>query len=937
MRPSYVRLDAWEAVWANFTGQVGSTWGDYLAMLDENAAYLGRLGTRVDDVSQLLALEFRQADGLSPLSYLAGATDAFVQGTGLPIVFQRAYGQPISRRFELGPLGCGWAHIWQMILEEKTDGTVVITDMTGTPRIFQPHSLKPGRYFTQPGDYGILTPGSGGAFTLREVDGVVFAFRADGKLDHVEDANGNRITCIHAGDLLTGLTHSSGQSLDIAYNSAGRITSIIDPDGRETVFTYDAANEHLRSVREYDGRITWYDYAQGQGAAREHALTEIAFPGGSHQYFAYDDRGRLATMSRDGGAEQVGFAYDSVAKVSVTDAVGATSGLWFDNWGRVLKAEDALDSAVNLSFDRYHNLTRVVDPAGRSYDFRYNAWGQLSQMMDPLGHKTYFGHFGDVEPLVDPPLTLPPPGGLPDLGSTPGGRRDLLAFVLDANDNLTQYGYDADGNLNSITYADGSRETWSYDDGNPTEWTNRRGNDVQYTFDADGRLRREAYADGSHVDYTYDPRGNLIQTIDPNGTTTFAYDDFDYLTRIDYPVPEGQPARWLQFTYDAAGRRASSLDQLGHRLDYQYDAAGRLESMTDETGAELVHYTYDSVGRLQSKDLGNGVYTTYEYDDAGQLRHLVNRKSDGTVLSRFDYTYDSRGRRSEMNTHYGLWTYGYDDLGQLRHAVLESTDSQIPDQDLTYVYDKMGNRIRTIENGVTTEYAPNDLNQYTRVGDTTYLFDLDGNLIEEHSSEGDAYYTYNDENRLVAVTRTSDGQTDTWQYTYDAFGQRTASAENGVVTHFVIDPIGLGNVVGEYGAAGNRIASYDHGFGLLSRIAPSDDVTYYVFDAIGNTAESTTADGIVANRYAYEPFGKALSVDETIPNAFEFVGEPGVIEETNGMHYMRARYYSPSLGRFLTTDRLRLASGDVNLYRYVVNAPSQGIDPLGLGPPLKSG
>ena len=61
------------------------------------------------------------------------------------------------------------------------------------------------------------------------------------------------------------------------------------------------------------------------------------------------------------------------------------------------------------------------------------------------------------------------------------------------------------------------------------------------------------------------------------------YDANDYLTRIDYPG-----GQWLQFTYDAAGRRASSLDQLGHRLDYYYDAVGRLDYMTDETGTRIV-------------------------------------------------------------------------------------------------------------------------------------------------------------------------------------------------------------------------------------------------------------------------------------------------------------------------------------------------------------
>ena len=97
-------------------------------------------------------------------------------------------------------------------------------------------------------------------------------------------------------------------------------------------------------------------------------------------------------------------------------------------------------------------------------------------------------------------------------------------------------------------------------------------------------------------------------------------------------------------------------------------ASGGLERLTGNSGAEIVRYAYDQAGRLSSKTLGNGVYSTYEYDAAGQLVRLENKKGDGSTLSSFQYTYDSRGRRTAMDTHYGTWSYQYDDLGQLTRA-----------------------------------------------------------------------------------------------------------------------------------------------------------------------------------------------------------------------------------------------------------------------------
>src|SRR5262249_35671617 len=158
----------------------------------------------------------------------------------------------------------------------------------------------------------------------------------------------------------------------------------------------------------------------------------------------------------------------------------------------------------------------------------------------------------------------------------------------------------------------------------------------------------------------------------------------------------------------------TSTDQDGHVVHYAYDPIGRLDTMTDGTGALIVHYEYDAAGRLVKKTMGNGVYTTYEYDAAGNVTHLVNLRSDGMVLSRYDYTYAVSGRRSSMATLEGTFTYGYDALGQL-------VSVKYPDGHLvTYDYDAAGNRIRVVDNGVETDYTTNDLNQYTKVGGATY-------------------------------------------------------------------------------------------------------------------------------------------------------------------------------------------------------------------------
>ena len=493
---------------------------------------------------------------------------------------------------------------------------------------------------------------------------------------------------------------------------------------------------------------------------------------------------------------------------------------------------------------------------------------------------------------------------------------------------MPRYAYDPYGNLQSITYADNSVESWSYDfDGNPQTWNNRRGHQTFYTVNNNGQVTGKYFADGSATAYSYDAKGNLTNSItydtilNPLESVSMTYDSSNHLARMDYPG-----GKYLTFTYDSNGRRLSSLDQLGHRLNYSYDVAGRLQSMTNELNAQVVNYQYDNAGRIVTKTVGNGMFTTYQYDPAGQLLGLTNRLANSTVISRFNYTYDSRGRRTTMNTLDGNWTYTYDDLGQLTHAVYAAITTNVPNQDLTYIYDAVGNRTRTIENGVTNSYTVNNLNEYFSVGQTNLVFDADGNLIRETWAQGTNTYTYNDENRLIGLT-TPNG---TWSYGYDGLANRVTKNENGVTTRYVIDPSGLGNVVGEYNQTGNLIAHYDHAFGLLAKVDIGGIFSGYTFDALGNVQQLVSSAGAIFNSYAYTPFGGSLRKVEAIPNPFQFNGQSGVAAEPSGIVFMRNRFYSSATGRFLSIDPLRQLGLDVNFYRYVQNNPVNYNDPVGL-------
>lgn len=901
-KPPNISTPAWNALFPNLEAQVGSTWGAFVQRLDDDALYLGHLGEKVNDISRLWSYEVQQANGFSPVSILSSATDALVPTQGPALAVTRAFPNSINARYQVGPFGRGWEWTggWQQALSVMADGTVIVTAADGGQRRFQPDSR--GGYFADPGDHGGLMAGSGGSFVVREASGLQSGFRADGKLAYVQDPNGNRVTAGYGGALLTSLTASIGQSLTFTYNSAGLITAVTDSTGQTTSYTYDPTNTYLLSGTDFAGRTTTYTYNTGTALATANALLSVQKPDSTIDDFTYDANGRLAdthmadVMMPSMSMMQVTYGYGPAGEVSGTDADRGTTHYSFDDRGLLVKVRDALGNAAHFTYDNDHNLTQVINSAGQLYNNQYDQNGNVIKTTDPDGATvslTYTGPFNRLSSYTDP------------------------------NGNTTSYGYDSRGNALAITYANGSQGQFGFDSlGNPTQSINRRGQAIQATYNSAGQVIRQDFADGSNQVYGYDTRGKLTSAADSAGTTTFQYDPVTAdLIKVTYPS-----GRFLQFTYDGAGRRTQSVDQDGFTVNYLYSMTGMLAGLQDGTGKPIVTYTYDPAGRLTREDMGNGTFTTYEYDLAGNILHLVNHAPDGSVNSRFDYTYDSLGRSTAMTTLDGQWSYQYDSVGQLTHAVFISNNpSVVPNQDLLYVYDAAGNRTKTVINGVTTLYVINNLNQYTQVGSANYQYDLDGNLIAQTDSSGTTSYAFDELNRLTG----SASPTDTSTYQYDALSQLVAATDNGQTTQYVVDPTRMDKILGAYNGSGSVIAHYTYGQGLISRVAGGSS-GYYDFDALGSTAGLTDASGAYVDKYSYLPFGGQLASTASLASPFTFVGQAGVMADGNGLSFMQDRFYDQSSGRFTSNDPTGLMGRDANLYRYVRNDPSNFTDPSGL-------
>jgi len=358
------------------------------------------------------------------------------------------------------------------------------------------------------------------------------------------------------------------------------------------------------------------------------------------------------------------------------------------------------------------------------------------------------------------------------------------------------------------------------------------------------------------------------------GTITRTYDGLNRLT--SETTPQGS----VSYTYDAAGRRTSMTVAGQTAVNYSYDNANRLTQITQ--GSSTVTYTHDAAGRRTSLTLPNGVLVEYAYDNASRLTGITYKQNGTTVLG-----------------------------------------------DLTYEYDKNGNRTRTggtfARTGVPQAIAStayNAANHQTTFGDKALTYDNNGNLQTITDSSGTTTYTWNARNQLVGIS----GPAVSASFVYDGLGRREKKTINGSLTEFLYD--GLNPVQETSGAT--ILANILPGLGIDEFLTRTDVVagvtSSFLTDALGSPIAVTDSSGAVQTEYSYEPFGKTTSTGASNSSSYQYTGREN---DGTGLYYYRNRYYYPQLQRFISEDPIEFDGGDINLYAYVLNNPLIFTDPSG--------
>jgi RHS repeat-associated protein len=262
-------------------------------------------------------------------------------------------------------------------------------------------------------------------------------------------------------------------------------------------------------------------------------------------------------------------------------------------------------------------------------------------------------------------------------------------------------------------------------------------------------------------------------------------------------------------------------------------------------------------------------------------------------------------------------TYVYDPLYRLTSAVYSGTLTNT----YAYAYDAAGNRTAMTDTAGTHSYTYDDANRLTSVDSVTYTWDDNGNL----RNNGVFTFTYDSANRLITVTN---GTTLTLGYRYNGDGGRVAKTVGGTETRYTLDPAaGLVQVLVE--TTGGQSTVYLYGHDLLGE-EEGTAWAWHLGDGLGSVRQLTDGDGDVTLAQGYTPFGVLLWSEGSGASAYGFTGEQE--DPSAGLVFLRARYYDPATGRFISKDPfpgVTQRPQTLHKFVYVLNNAVNHTDPTG--------
>ena len=623
--------------------------------------------------------------------------------------------------------------------------------------------------------------------------------------------------------------------------------------------------------------------------------------------YTYDAKGRV-TRTLDPKKDSA-FDYFGASGFQNLDSIrtgSRTSKLRYDLWGRLVRTVNPRGDSAILVLDNLNRTVTAAAPGGSQTSYAYDSLSNVRQLTDAKG-QVYGYHYNAVgwEDIVTDAATSDPSGH----------RSDSLEFTKT---------------------------------GAVREHTNRQGNRTVTKFNHQGQDSTVTLADNRVITFAYDTAGLWAAVSNGESTDTVRTDSAGLVqTQITL---RGATKYLVTATSDANGLLRSRVFKMGtdtttlQKVGYGYDAEFRLDTL--RVGPQRTYFGYNADGLMTFLKLT--VYritrrsTAFAYAvTAVHQGYSVLHSATGLTGFYAGYTRDSLEHITQRTNNNGdtAWTYAYNGLGRLttyKTLYYSGGETCVPDphhmdgQDCTgvspttvqttsFTYDSVGNRT----DGSPTIVAGNRLTAWNGY---TLTYDYDGNLTHKQKTGFDQYLYWSSIGQLDTVITNGN----LVSFGYDGFGRRVRKTVGTTVYKYVYD----GSQILTIDSAGTRVRTYSYypGVDQPHSMITNASLRYYYLSEIGAGHVWGIIDttGTVVNRYRYAPFGLLEDSLETAPkavsNAYRFTARD--YDPETQLYFYRARYYDPSLARFVSEGPIG-QNGGINQYVYASNNPINRSDHSG--------
>jgi YD repeat-containing protein len=546
--------------------------------------------------------------------------------------------------------------------------------------------------------------------------GVYLNKEGGGAYDEIRFANG-QWTWTDGNTRLTEAYGADGKIVSRT-DKSGNVLTISRLEGNVTMTTADGSSISFVQVSPGLNRIE-VKYTGADGVVRTT----------SREWLQLDSQYRITSVTvdmtpddnsiADGKVFRTNYEYDAatsrLSKVTQTDGTFVEFGR--DASGRVnsITEGSGMTAARTTTLTYNSGMTAVTDALGQVTELHYDASGQLTK-------------------IVSPPLAV---GAQPQTRLFGYNANGDVVSVTDANGNADTFEHDDNGNVITARDASGGVVTRIYGAQNQLLTETVTGSDstaaealhtTRFVYDASTRLRYRVGADGDVTEYRYKSTGEIEYTIE--------YPEHFYNVSSLQPttaLTEAQLDSWrngldrssskiTQRRYDARGNLTEEI---------RYESATAAGAPNTSGGSTRTAYLFDPFGQLVMRQRAGQGAETFAYDGLGRLVASTDLNGGSTSI-----TFNDAGSQSVVTLANGFVTTStYNNAGDL----ISSTEagSYVVGGTATNKYDKLG-RLR-----MTTDAT--GLNKY-------YVYDKIGRLAAEILHDGAAIeYRYDAEGRLAAT------------------------------------------------------------------------------------------------------------------------------------------------------------------------------------------